>query len=84
MEQKPKRVDFPRRISRCYVPLLELPVSGYVMKGVSLILMLRDDLPDDIDSFMKSDDVEDNEEAAYTEAIMQILKKHRGEIERLF
>lgn len=83
VEQRPKYLDFPSKMSRCYVPLLELPVSGYVMKGVSLILMLRDDLPDDIDSFMKSGDVEDNEEAAYSEAIMQILKKHRGEIERL-
>ena len=86
LEQKPKCVDYPRRMSRCYVPLLELPVSGYVRNGVSLILMLRDDLPDDIDNFMKSDDnddVEDKEEAAYSEAMMQILKKHRGEIERL-
>ncbi|PWA45881.1 hypothetical protein CTI12_AA512820 [Artemisia annua] len=86
VEQEANRVDFPHRMSRCYVPLLELPVSGYVMKGVTLMLILRDDLPEDIDSFMESDDnddVEDKEEAAYSEAMMQILKKHRDRIKRL-
>ena len=86
------------RLSRCYVPLLELPVSGYVMKGVTLILLERTNLGNDQnDSFMKSDDhddnfmsnydddsvFEDNEEAAYSEAVMEIFKKHRGRIERL-
>ncbi|PWA66564.1 F-box domain, Leucine-rich repeat domain, L domain-like protein [Artemisia annua] len=34
MEQRLKYLDFPSKMSRCYVPLLELPVSGYVMKGI--------------------------------------------------
>ncbi|PWA66097.1 F-box domain, Leucine-rich repeat domain, L domain-like protein [Artemisia annua] len=86
------------RLSRCYVPLLELPVSGYVMKGVTLILLERTNLGNDKnDSSMKSDDhydnfmsnydddsvFEDNEEAAYSEAVMEIFKKHRGRIKRL-
>ncbi|GJX32499.1 hypothetical protein Tco_0242354 [Tanacetum coccineum] len=86
VEKRLNYLDFPSKVSGCYVPLLELPVSGYVMKGVTLVIFLRDDLPDDIDSFMKNDDnddVEDKEEAAYTEAMMQILKKHRGRMQRL-
>lgn len=86
------------RLSRCYVPLLELPVSGYVMKGVTLILLERTNPGNDKnESFMKSDDrddnlmniydddnvYEDNEEAAYSEAVMEIFKKHRGRIEAL-
>nr|GEW15668.1 F-box domain, leucine-rich repeat domain, L domain-like protein [Tanacetum cinerariifolium] len=70
----------------CYVPLLKLPVSGYVMKGVTLILVERNDLiDDDIDSFMKIDlnDFEDKEEAAYCEAVIEIVKKHRSRIVRL-
>ncbi|GKD10558.1 F-box domain containing protein, partial [Tanacetum coccineum] len=53
-ELKKHAKDLPRRISKCYVPLLKLPVLGYVMKGVTIIRFKRNDLlDDDIDSFMK-------------------------------
>lgn len=74
-------------ISQCYVPLLKLPVSGYLMKGVKLYIMQWNDPMDDInDSCMKSDNddsFEDKEEAAYSEALMEIFKKHSDRIERL-
>ena len=78
--------DIPLRLSKCYVPLLKLPVSGYVMKGVTLRLLGRNDLlDDDIDSFMKIDvnDFEDKEEVAYSEAVIEIVKKHRSRIVRV-
>ena len=81
-----KLLDIPRRLSKCYVPLLKLPVSGYVMKGVTLRLLGRNDLlDDDIDSFMKIDvnDFEDKEEVAYSEAVIEIVKKHRSRIVRV-
>ncbi|GJS96314.1 hypothetical protein Tco_0803282 [Tanacetum coccineum] len=37
-----------RKVDQCYVPLLKLPISRYVMKGVTLILRERISLPDDI------------------------------------
>ncbi|PWA70001.1 F-box domain, Leucine-rich repeat domain, L domain-like protein [Artemisia annua] len=80
------RLELGCRVSRCYVPLLELPISGYVMKGVTLFLMERDNLPEDeYDSFWKSVDAdfEEKEEAAYCEAVMEIFKNHMGRIERL-
>ncbi|GJX10738.1 hypothetical protein Tco_0200597 [Tanacetum coccineum] len=72
-ELKKHAKDLPRRISKCYVPLLKLPVLGYVMKGVTIIRFRRNDLlDDDIDSFMKIDlnDFEDKEEVAYSEAMI--------------
>ncbi|PWA86913.1 F-box domain, Leucine-rich repeat domain, L domain-like protein [Artemisia annua] len=80
------RLEFGCRVSRCYVPLLELPVSGYVMKGVTLFLFERDDLTEsESDSSWKTVDVdfEDKDEAAYCEAMMEIFKNHMGRIERL-
>ncbi|PWA37576.1 F-box domain, Leucine-rich repeat domain, L domain-like protein [Artemisia annua] len=72
------------RMSKCYVPLLELPVSGYVLKGVTVFLMEREDLPIGNDSFMKidDDDSEDKLEAAFNEALMEIFKKHAARFER--
>ncbi|GJX95225.1 hypothetical protein Tco_0349811 [Tanacetum coccineum] len=73
------------RASECYVLLLELPVSRYIMKGVYLSVMDWSDLPDDnFDRFTKSDDdFEDKDEAAYSEAMMEIFRKHSDRIERL-
>ncbi|GJW55942.1 retrotransposon protein, putative, ty1-copia subclass [Tanacetum coccineum] len=72
--------------SMCYVPLLELPVSRYVMKGVYPYLVEWSDLRDDTyDIFMKSDDDDDDEdkdEVAYGEATVEIFKNHRGRVER--
>lgn len=84
-ETTQNRIDRPRA-SVGYVPLLELPVSGYVMKGVFLLLVERDDLPDDnFDSFLNINlnDSEDKKESAYNEAIMEIFRKHRERIKRL-
>nr|GEX06707.1 hypothetical protein [Tanacetum cinerariifolium] len=69
-------------LRRCYVPLLKLPVSGYMMKGVTLALSEMNDFPDD-DSFtnINLNDFEDKEEAVYSEAVMEIFKKNR---ERIF
>lgn len=70
------------RVRRCYVPLLKLPVSGYMMKGVTLALFETNDLPgDDCFTNINLNDFEDKEEAAYTEAMMEIFKKNR---ERIF
>ncbi|GJZ62825.1 F-box domain containing protein [Tanacetum coccineum] len=75
-------------VSLCYIPLLEMPVTGYVMKGVTLVLAeMNDPVDDNYNSFMNNiidwGDFEDREEAAYSEAVMEIFKKHVGLIERL-
>lgn len=80
------RVHGPhRKISRCIIPLLKLPVSGYVMKNVTLYLFERNGIPDDGDySFVTRhlDDDDDHKlEATYGEAMVEILKNHRGRIE---
>lgn len=66
------------KMTNCYFPLLKLPVSGYVMKGVTLFLMEREDVPHDNDWLLKTtddlDNFEDEEEAAYSEAMKMILK----------
>lgn len=85
IEQKMKFLRTGCRASECYVPLLELPVSGYEMKGVYLFLAESNDLANDnYDSFMKNNDAfEDKEEAAYYEAMIEILNKHSGRIDRI-
>ncbi|PWA48602.1 F-box domain, Leucine-rich repeat domain, L domain-like protein [Artemisia annua] len=76
---------FSCKVSNCYVPLLELPVSGYVLKGVTLFLCERDDLPEGNDGSVTINDINDNlvdkEEAAYSEAMMEIFKNHSGGME---
>ena len=69
------------RMSKCYIPLLESLVSGYVIKIVTIFLMVRQDVRRDNDWFLKADDLddlEDAEEAAYSEAMKVIFKKHSG------
>ncbi|PWA78859.1 F-box domain, Leucine-rich repeat domain, L domain-like protein [Artemisia annua] len=84
--QKLKYVHTGCRVSECYVPLLELPVSGYVMKEVKLYVLQSNDPADDANvSFMKSDNddaFEDKEETVYSEALMEIFKKHSDRIVR--
>ncbi|GKA55765.1 hypothetical protein Tco_0754837 [Tanacetum coccineum] len=85
-ELKKLHEDIPYRMSKCYVPLLKLHVLGYNIKGVTILLLGRNDLlDDDIDSFMKIDlnDFEDKEEVAYSKAVIEIVKKHRSRIVRL-
>ncbi|PWA71322.1 F-box domain, Leucine-rich repeat domain, L domain-like protein [Artemisia annua] len=50
IEQTPKSFRSNERTRWCYVPLLKLPVSGYMMKGVFLAQFEVSDLPCD-DSF---------------------------------
>ncbi|KAI3700382.1 hypothetical protein L2E82_45008 [Cichorium intybus] len=72
-------VEIPDIVSNCYIPVLKLPVSGYVMKGIHVILMEMKDLQGRNDGLMNSNDgFEEKEEAAYTEAVMEILNKHKG------
>lgn len=80
LETVMKRAELPARVNQCYIPVLKLPVSGYVMKGVFVVVMEMKDLQDGNDFLMNSEDdgSEDKEEAAYTEAVKEILEKHRG------
>lgn len=63
-----------------YVPVLELPVSGYVMEGVTIInLRLYGDADDsEADSAML--DVFAEEQGVFLEAVVQILENHRDGI----
>lgn len=73
-----------RKVGKCYVPLLKLPISGYVMKGVTLILRERIGLPDDIsllNTHLLDDDFEDEEEGAYNEAMKEMLKELKRQME---
>lgn len=72
-----------KSLIHCYIPSLELPVSGYKMNGVTLIVLERDDLPDGSYSFMKSDFEQDKEEVAYIEAMTEILNKHRDKMQKM-
>lgn len=65
-------------MSQCYIPILKLPVSGYVMKGVRLVLVHRND--DAFENIDFHDEFEDEEEVAFTEAIVEIVKKHRDKM----
>ncbi|CAH1412570.1 unnamed protein product [Lactuca virosa] len=70
-------LELPTKISNGYIPVLKLPVSGYVMKGIHFCVMKMKDLGDGNDGVMNNEDASaDKEEAAYTEAVMEILEKH--------
>ncbi|KAI3700393.1 hypothetical protein L2E82_45019 [Cichorium intybus] len=80
----PKVEDIPGSVSRCYIPVLNLPDSGYVMKGIFVIVMEMNDLVGGNDVVMNSNDgFEDEEEAAYTEAVMEILEKHKDRMQKV-
>nr|XP_043622191.1 F-box protein AUF1-like [Erigeron canadensis] len=58
-------MDLPSRLCQSYAPLLKLPVSGYVMKGVTLSFYhKKDDIDDHCFMNIYLDDFEDKEEAA--------------------
>ncbi|XP_071690286.1 uncharacterized protein [Rutidosis leptorrhynchoides] len=70
-------------------PLLEyvsVMDSGYVMKGVALILIDRGDVNDEsyiyVDDDMDEGFEQDKEAFVYREAIIEIFKKHKGSIMR--
>ncbi|CAI9277532.1 unnamed protein product [Lactuca saligna] len=74
------RIEDPDIVRYCYIPVLKLPVSGYVMKGVTFFVMEMKDHQGEYDSFMNSEDggFEDKDEAAlYTEAVKEIFEKMR-------
>ncbi|XP_058199168.1 F-box protein At4g18380-like [Rhododendron vialii] len=62
-----------------YVPVLQLPISGYVMKGVTIV---------DFNKFAFDDtsmlDAFAEEKGVFSEAVVQILEKHKGSIKALF
>ncbi|GKD20767.1 hypothetical protein Tco_1222470, partial [Tanacetum coccineum] len=58
----------------CYVPLLKLLVTGYVMRGV--YLEKYDFVNDDSSMNMNLNDFKDKEDAAFSEAVMEIFKKN--------
>ncbi|CAI9277517.1 unnamed protein product [Lactuca saligna] len=63
------RVEVPTVMSNGYIPLLKLPVSGYVMKEIYFGVMKMKDLEGGNDGVMSIENgSEDKEEAAYTEA----------------
>ncbi|KAI3503971.1 hypothetical protein L1887_32500 [Cichorium endivia] len=74
------RIEVPARVSQCYIPVLNMPISGYVMKGVTLVVMEMNGVQGGNDGLMNS---EDKEEAAYTEALMEILEKHNDKMKVL-
>ncbi|KAI8526087.1 hypothetical protein RHMOL_Rhmol13G0281800 [Rhododendron molle] len=56
-----------------YVPVLQLPISGYVMKGVTIVdfNMFAFDDTSMLDAFAE-------EKGVFSEAVVQILEKHKG------
>ncbi|KAL7608166.1 F-box protein AUF1 [Lactuca sativa] len=78
------RVEVPDIVNNCYIPVLKLPVSGYVMKGIYFGVIEMNGFQGGNDFLMNSENggFEDKEEAAYTEAMMEILEKHKGIMHR--
>ncbi|XP_023763327.1 F-box protein AUF1 [Lactuca sativa] len=74
------RVNVPTILRNCYIPVFKLPVSGYVMKGIYFCVMEMKDMEGGNEFLMSSENggFEDKEESAYTEAMMEILKKYKG------
>nr|XP_043631016.1 uncharacterized protein LOC122602391 [Erigeron canadensis]XP_043631017.1 uncharacterized protein LOC122602391 [Erigeron canadensis] len=71
------RIEVPVSVSQCFLPTLELPVSGYVMKGVTFVVMHMSGNGKN-DGFVNGDvDGFEEEEAAYREAVMEILENHK-------
>ncbi|CAH1412577.1 unnamed protein product [Lactuca virosa] len=56
LETELARVDVLARVSECYIPVLKLPVSGYVMKGVFVMVMGMNNLQGGNDFLMNSED----------------------------
>ncbi|KAJ9537504.1 hypothetical protein OSB04_030237 [Centaurea solstitialis] len=75
-------MDFPGSTSEYHVPILHLPVSGFVMKGITLVVVDRGNLEGGNDSFVNEDEdgFGDEMEAVYSEAVMEILKSQRGRL----
>lgn len=75
------RLQSPNIYCNAYIPVLNLPVSGYMMKGIYFGAMKINHVQGENDEIVNSNHgFEDKEEAAYTEAVMEILEKHRDTI----
>ncbi|PWA76795.1 F-box domain, Leucine-rich repeat domain, L domain-like protein [Artemisia annua] len=75
----------PEHWDEYYTSFLELPISGYVMDGVTFTVRARDDLHNNLcllsTDILDDDLVGDKEEAAYNEAIKkmsELLEKFRA------
>lgn len=85
------RIEVPVTVSHCYVPELNLPVSGCVMKGVTFVAMKMNNFEggngngNGNDGFVNGDDdrFENKEEAAYDEAVTEILENYKDRMTRL-
>ncbi|KAK9059106.1 hypothetical protein SSX86_021725 [Deinandra increscens subsp. villosa] len=78
------RIEVPVNVSQCYVPVLNMPVSGCVMKGITLVVMRMDDVEGEDDCFTNGEDgFGDRVELAYSEAVMEILENHKDKMKRL-
>lgn len=66
-----------------FVPVLQLPMSGYVMKGLTIVHFKLDaDDDSDVDKAMLDAFVE--EQGAFSEAAVQILENHKDGIKAMF
>ncbi|KAI8526084.1 hypothetical protein RHMOL_Rhmol13G0281500 [Rhododendron molle] len=62
-----------------YVPVLKLPISGYVMKGVTIVNFNTVAFDDTAVLHVFAE-----EKGVFSEAVVQILEKHKGSIKALF
>ncbi|XP_071730912.1 F-box protein AUF2-like [Rutidosis leptorrhynchoides] len=95
MKLEMSRIEVPVSVSHCYVPELNLPNSGCEMKGVTFVVMQMNTFEggngNGNESFMNDDDdyddyddgIEGKEEAAYNEAVMEILENHKDKMKSL-
>ncbi|KAG5517424.1 hypothetical protein RHGRI_037983 [Rhododendron griersonianum] len=63
-----------------FVPVLQLPISGYVMKGVTIVNFKCSDVFD-VDTAML--DAFAEEQGPFLEAVVQILEKHKDSLKEL-
>ncbi|KAD2804697.1 hypothetical protein E3N88_38074 [Mikania micrantha] len=49
-------IEVPINVSQCYVPVSNMQVSWYVMKGITLVVMQMSDIHDGNDCFTNDED----------------------------
>jgi hypothetical protein len=80
-ENSPERTPIPNLCMKLwYVPVMELPASGCVMKGLTLVLIkpasgVTERRISEGDSFLGDFDGEDDEKAVFAEAMREIVKR---------
>ncbi|KAG5517427.1 hypothetical protein RHGRI_037986 [Rhododendron griersonianum] len=65
-----------------YVPGLQLPISGYVMKGVTIVYFKMSD--NDFEAATAMLDAFAEDQGPFLEAVVQILEKHKDSIKAFF